>query len=128
MNVVNVLRTMIPRHDSLKVKRHDEIRFVDCGENFRLAICPQCGANLTGQLSNWMDVSYRSHFQDRKVDVPCCGEKIDLNDLRYEWPMAFASWTVEVLNPNPATFIPAHDQVLIEAVLRSPVRQILTKY
>lgn len=123
-----VIGTIIPHHDSIEFKRHDGVRFVDCGENFQRVVCPQCGADLTADWSNWMDLSYRSSFQDREVDVPCCGEKIDLNDLRYQWPMAFASWSVEVLNPDPATFVPAHDQVLIEAALQTPVRQILARY
>jgi hypothetical protein len=75
-----------------------------------------------------MDLSYRSRFQDREVDVPCSGAKIDLNDFRYEWPIAFAPWSVEVLNPDSATFLSGHDQVLIKAALRSPVRQILARY
>src|SRR4051794_15935098 len=83
-NVVGVIRAMIPHHDSLEVKRHDGIIFVDCGENFSRAICPHCEADLTGQWSNWMDISYKSRFQDREVGVPCCGAKVDLNDLRYE--------------------------------------------
>jgi hypothetical protein len=127
-NVASVLRAMIPSHDSLRVKRHDGITFVDCGENFERAICPQCGDDLTGRLSTLMDVGYRTRFQDRQVVVPCCAAKVDLNDLRYEWPMAFASWSIEVLNPDPLTFISRPDQVLIEAALRSPVRQILARY
>ena len=83
---------------------------------------------MTEDWSSWMDVSYRSRFQDREVGAPCCGTKFDLNDLQYEWPMAFASWRIEVLNPDPATFISGPDQVLIEAALRSPVRQILARY
>jgi hypothetical protein len=33
VNILTVLRAMIPYHDSLRVKRHDGISFVDCGEN-----------------------------------------------------------------------------------------------
>jgi hypothetical protein len=80
--VVSVLKAMIPTHELLEVERHDGIGFVDCGENFSRAICPHCGADLTGKLSSWIDVSYRTHFQDREVDVPCCGAKVDLNNLR----------------------------------------------
>ena len=85
VNVVNVLKTMIPHHDSIKVTRHDEIVFMDCGENFKRASCPVCNSDLTGKWSDWMDASYESRFQNREIDVPCCGATIDLNDLRIEY-------------------------------------------
>jgi hypothetical protein len=52
--------------------------------------------------SSWMDASYRTRFQNREVDVPCCGADMDRNDLGFEWPLGFPSWSAEVLNPDPA--------------------------
>jgi hypothetical protein len=126
--VEQLLRAMIPRHDSLEAKMQDGIAFVDCGENHERTICPVCGADVGEHWSQWMKDSYRqTRFQDRMVVVPCCGAKVDLNDLRYEFPMAFSSWSVELWNPDPAVFMSAKDERLIEAALGTPVRQVLAR-
>jgi hypothetical protein len=128
MAVKQILRAMIPHHDSLEAMRHDSIVFVDCGENHERTTCSVCGADLGNHWSQWMGSSYRqSRFQDRKVVVPCCGATVDLNDLRYEFPMGFASWFLELWNPDPADFISAEDERLIEAALGAPVRQVLAR-
>jgi hypothetical protein len=128
MAVKQLLRAMIPQHDSLEAKGQDEIVFVDCGENHERTTCPVCGADVGNDWPEWMSNSYdQSRFQDREVVVPCCGATVDLNDLQYEFPMAFASWFVELWNPDPAAFISAEDERLIEAALGAPVRQVLAR-
>ncbi|MGB6159345.1 MAG: hypothetical protein WBH45_13750, partial [Acidobacteriaceae bacterium] len=102
--------------------------FVDCGENHERTTCPVCGADVEKNWSRWMNNSYRqSRFQDRKVVVPCCGTTVDLNDLVYQFPMAFASWSIELRNPDPAIFMSAEDERIIEAALGAPVRQVLAR-
>jgi hypothetical protein len=126
--VIRLLREMIPYRDSLEVKRHDAIVFVDCGENHERTTCPVCDADLSQHWSRWMTDSFdRSLFRDREVVVPCCGAKVDLNDLQYYFPVCFASWFVELWNPDPATFMPTQSESLIEAALGNPVRQILAR-
>jgi hypothetical protein len=123
-----LLRTMIPHHDSLEAKKQDGIVFVDCGENHERTTCPACGADVGEHWSRWMNDSYRqSRFQDRKVVVSCCGAAVDLNDLVYQFPMGFASWSIEVWNPDPAIFMSAEDERLIEAALGTPVRQVMAR-
>jgi hypothetical protein len=126
--VKQLLGAMIPLHDSLEAKRHNGIVFVDCGENHERTTCPVCSADVGKHWSQWMSDSYRrSGFRDRKVVVPCCGATVDLNDLLYDFPMGFASWSIELWNPNPATFRPAEDERLIETALGTPVRQVLAR-
>ena len=43
---VEWLRARAPLADVVTAKLSDEIRFVDCGENFESVSCPRCEANL----------------------------------------------------------------------------------
>jgi hypothetical protein len=111
MAVKRLLKEMIPRHDTLEAKRHDSVVFVDCGENHERTTCPRCGADLGQHWHQWMNDSYRrSGFRDREVVVPCCGATVDLNDLLYYFPMGFASWFIELWNPDPAAFVSAQNE------------------
>jgi len=126
--IQRLLKEMIPLHDTLEAKRHDGIVFVDCGENHERTTCPRCGSDLAQHWQQWMSDSYRSSgFRDRKIVVPCCGATVDLNDLLYYLPMGFASWSLELRNPHPATFLSAQDENVIGAALGSPVRQVLAR-
>ena len=47
-----------------------------------------------------MDKSYQNQFSDLDVIVPCCKSKVSLNELKYEMPVGFAQFSIEILNPN----------------------------
>lgn len=79
----------------------DNIRFIDQGANWKRVTCPICNSVIDD--SWWqveMDKAYANNFTDLEIVSPCCGSKISLNDLYYEWPAGFARFSIEIRNPN----------------------------
>lgn len=101
--LMSLVAGMMPSADEVTIEASDEIVFVDAGVNQGSALCPQCGAELASEWwATAMAESYdRSAFADRRVVTPCCGANSDLNELDYgDWPIAFARWWVDCMNPN----------------------------
>ncbi|MBA3874542.1 MAG: hypothetical protein H0X30_35885 [Anaerolineae bacterium] len=101
----------------------DTVTFVDQGMNFERVICPICGTELA--IPDWqqmMDAAYAAHFSDLAITMPCCGANSSLNDLHYEWPAGFASFSLEAFNP----VADLNDQQLqtVAEILGCPVRKI----
>jgi hypothetical protein len=59
--------------------------------------------------------------------TPCCGSRVSLNDLRYEWPAGFARLVLEAWNPN-VTRLDEEEVSKLEEVLGAPLRIIWTRY
>ena len=80
---VEWLRARAPLADVVTAKLSDEIRFVDCGENFESVSCPRCEANLP--LDWWSESMNRAaaaKFEERSVQLPCCGATAAVETLR----------------------------------------------
>src|SRR5262245_35207479 len=86
---VEVLRAVVPGCQ-VRVKRTDEVEFIDAGENFERVLCPHCGADLTEFWLSVMDRAASTGFSNLTFNTPCCRRSADLNQLAYEWPAAFA--------------------------------------
>jgi hypothetical protein len=124
---IDVVRRAVPLADDVTSVVTDNVRFVDCGENFETVRCSACGADVGEWWSMAMEMGHEQEFQDLRVTTPCCGLHTTLNDLLYSWPAGFARYTLEVLNPNVAQLSPAV-QRRVEAALRAPVRVIWAQF
>ena len=47
-----------------------------------------------------MSLAATSKFESLQVKAQCCGATVSLQDLRYGWPIAFASYVLEAANPH----------------------------
>ena len=47
-----------------------------------------------------MDEDYREGFKLTSYSTPCCGAKVTLHELDYEWPQGFGRFALDVMNPN----------------------------
>jgi hypothetical protein len=125
---VHRLRFLLPKAESIQFRRFQKIVFVDQGGIFQRVMCPLCKADVTDRWQPWMDAGSQSGFEERKVDLPCCGQISDLNDLVYEWPAGFARFLIEVMNPNIERWLAGGAQEEIETLLGCKFRQILAHY
>jgi hypothetical protein len=101
MALVRLVEELLPRAEQVSVQAPGEIAFVDAGSNQGQVKCPHCGLILDDEWwSAAMTTAHESRFQDRLATLPCCGSRFDLNDLDYgDFPVAFAQWWVDCMNP-----------------------------
>ena len=100
--VVELLAQWAPGAEDITAETSEEIRFFDCGENFKQIGCPKCVAEI--DLEWWHarmdDDAQEGSFRLARYKLPCCGGSVTLNDLEYDWPQAFGRFSWEVRNPD----------------------------
>jgi hypothetical protein len=104
-----------------------ETQFVDPGSNLESVTCPRCDARQN--LEWWtqaMDRASHTSFQDLHVEMPCCGQRVSLNDLGYVWPAGFARFLIEYCNPD--VDISAEALAKASAALGMALRKIWAHY
>ncbi len=105
----------------------DTVQFVDQGSNWETLLCPNCQSVL--EIEWWqqaMDKSFEGGFLELGVNVPCCGFRPTLNDLRYVWPAGFARFMLAAIDP-PSDL---NDQQVseLERILGKSLRKIWAHY
>jgi hypothetical protein len=117
-------RQVVPDSEKVEIQTSENIRFVDCGENFERVLCPSCGKEIDNDWwSDRMSEDFDSGFRLKQFSLPCCKAKRTLNDLRYEWPQGFARFSLEAMNPNVAE-LPREQVTSLEAIVGCPLRVI----
>jgi len=125
----DLLKALVPRAENVDVVAHDEVGFVDQGENFDSVACPHCKQAL--DMEWWQDAmgaASEKGFSDLAVHLPCCRTNISLNDLDYRMPAGFARFVIEVRNPERDDVLDAHAIAELRDVIGAPIRQIFARY
>ncbi|MGE5549820.1 MAG: hypothetical protein ACM3ZC_04710 [Bacteroidota bacterium] len=120
--------SLFPEADEISIDISEEVIFVDQGENLERVLCPACGATL--EMDWWvevMNVAAEGKFSILDVQLPCCGLKTTLNDLRYEWPAGFARFVMEARNPGACELDDQSKQQL-ESILGCKLRIVNALY
>lgn len=87
--------------DRIETAAYETPAFIDCGGNLESIECPLCGSHI--DFDWWgeaMDEAAEGEFSDLSAVMPCCGGKISLNELKYDFPCGFACSEVKILNPD----------------------------
>jgi hypothetical protein len=85
----------------LNIKQLDQVEFIDQGSNFEAIECPKCKSDL--EIDWWQENMERANginFINLDLDLPCCNNKSNLNELKYIMPAGFAKFLIEILNPT----------------------------
>jgi hypothetical protein len=100
--LIDALRRIAPNADGVTSEAVEHIRFFDAGENFERISCPSCHSELG--MSWWQDRMGEDFggqgFRLERYLLPCCGARLTLNELAYDWPQAFGRFSAEARNPN----------------------------
>lgn len=118
-----LLRLFLPRCEGVNAVVSEHIRFVDAGENWEGVFCPTCGSDADPWWSDAVSQAHESKFESLTVRAACCGTLVSLNELRYGWPVAFASFILEALNPEEM-HLPPEQLARLESVLGCSVRVV----
>lgn len=101
----NQLRIMAVNKE-ISEQLYNEIIFIDSGSNFEGIRYNHC---MTYLEPDWwaeqMDTKSSTHFNDLSIISPCCASAVSLNELHYIWPMGFAKYVIEIMNPEEAEVI-----------------------
>jgi hypothetical protein len=90
-----------PDADKIEVKVSEKVEFFDCGANLERICCPSCRLEIaTEWWQDRMDEDYESGFNLARYAVPCCGAKVTLHELDYEWPQGFGRFALDAMNPK----------------------------
>jgi hypothetical protein len=122
-----VLMRALSQAEDITSQVSDRVRFVDCGDNFESVRCPRCGTDVGEWWTLAMEVAHEQQFADLRVMTPCCQAVVSLNDLVYGWPVGFARYTLDVLNPGVGS-LPERVHQRLEEVLGSRIREIWAHY
>ena len=100
---VRFLEESMPNAEEIEVVQNEHVRLFDCGGNLETITCPRCSANIH---FDWWGETMSSDFDDQtgfRLDayfVPCCSNPVALNELVYEFHLAFGCFALSAMNPN----------------------------
>lgn len=126
---ISYFRSIVSDSTEIKSSTSDHIQFVDCGENFENIGCPSCNKVVdieTWQI--WMRMDYAEKgFNLNLHNMPCCGYKYSLQELKYLFPMGFAKYSLSAMNSNTGQL--SKGQVKeFEKILGCPIRVLYRRY
>lgn len=107
---------------------HDEVQFIDAGDNFERVQCPRCAADL--DLDWWSSAvgdADQAGFQQLEVCLPCCEQTASLNALTYTLPQGFARYVLEVSEPG-VDRLDAEVATQLSAILGCELQLIWARY
>lgn len=123
------VKSAMPKAEDVQAQAHDEIIFVDAGENAEQILCPLTKQKIDeAWWSEAVEAAYeKSQFKDLTVTAPCCGTRVSLNELNYQMPQGFARFVLEVTEPEVAKVSDTVKQQL-ESILGKNLRVVYARY
>jgi hypothetical protein len=121
-----LLAAMVGEAEAVTVSVTEDVNFIDAGANLERIGCPACQSEIDAAW--WVrriDRASDTAFADLGVTVPCCGARLSLNDLAYDWPAGFARFVLEAKNPDITELTGAQLAELSRA-LGTPLRVVWT--
>jgi len=118
------LAKLAPDADEIETVISETIRLFDCGENLERIRCPSCRSDIpTAWWQERMGEDYDDGFKLAWYPAPCCGARVALNELEYEWPVAFGCFALTAMNPNVGRLDDRHTREL-ESLLGTSLRVV----
>ena len=117
------LRGLLPEAERVSAKSLAGVEFVDAGANWEGVRCPACGADAEPWWGEAMSQAAESRFHSLQVMSGCCRSTVSLNELRYGWPVGFASFVLEVQNPQ-STGLTASQLTQLSGIVGCSLRQM----
>ncbi|MEM0897375.1 MAG: hypothetical protein AAGJ79_10865 [Verrucomicrobiota bacterium] len=122
---LEMFQEIAPDADEIEIKLSDKVQFFDCGANLEKITCPKCGEEVSGDWwQDRMDDDFESNgFRLSEYAAPCCSASVRLDELRYDWPQAFARFGIDAMNPNIGELSDGQRRGF-EQILGTPLRTI----
>ncbi|NOP94617.1 hypothetical protein [Mycolicibacterium fortuitum] len=103
-----VFRVVMRDDIEISERRFNGVGFEAAGPDMESVSCPACGVELARNPENmdWLVAELERVWTPEEgywpldVTTPCCGSSSSLNDLVYNPPQGFASWSLSARNPT----------------------------
>lgn len=118
-----LLRSVLPEADAITASFEERIVLYDPGANWSGVACHACGADAEPWFAEAVEAVLAAGSDSLDVAAPCCGTRLSLNDLRFDWPAGFGRFALEARNPNVRDTTAEQDG-RVAACLGAPVRKI----
>lgn len=123
-----VFRVVMGDDVEIEERRYEGVGFESAGAGMESVSCPECGIELARNPGNmdWLVAELdriwtpECGYWPLDTTTPCCGSPSSLNDLAYDPPQGFASWSLTARNPTYE--MDDEKCTLVGAALGSPVR------
>jgi len=100
LSAADLLRSFLPQAQTIDGEFFDSVRFVDAGCNWAGVHCPSCGADIDPWWADAVSEAWKTGFTTLQIRSRCCETTVSLYDFDYGWPVGFASYILEALNPS----------------------------
>lgn len=121
---LDYMRQIVEKTDEVTSELSENVRFIDCGENLERIGCPECAREISCEW--WraqMEHQFKEGYTLEPVQVPCCGARLSLAKLTYDWPQGYALFSVQAMNPEIADLTTEQLQEF-ESILGCPVIKV----
>ncbi len=108
--------------EELTLNNSGTMKFYDCGSNLEMVFCPFCETDILDWWCAQPGPQLPATPDELKLITPCCNRETTHNDLDFVSPQAFASFAIEITNPD-RDLEPDEFQSL-EAAIGMPLRAI----
>jgi hypothetical protein len=121
---IALFEILAPTAHEVSASTSDTVQFMHCGTNWERVVCPTCKNEIaTVWWQDRMNDEAKRGYPLDQLEVPCCGARHNLHELKYEWPMGFARFSIEAMNPGIRDLTKEH-VAAFESILGCPIRTI----
>ncbi|MEQ1576674.1 MAG: hypothetical protein ABL894_03385 [Hyphomicrobium sp.] len=96
------LKQAFPSSSPVEAMTRDGIDVFFPGDNLTSCSCPNCNSDIpSGVWQTILSADYddTSGFMLLRQPMPCCGERLAVNELKFDWPVAFGKFALQITSP-----------------------------
>lgn len=97
------LKQAVPNATQVEAMARDGIDVFFPGDNLTACSCPSCKSEIPAgvwQTILGADYDEASGFMLLRQQMPCCGDRLAVNELVFDWPVAFGKFALQITNPQ----------------------------
>lgn len=97
------LKQALPNSTQVEAMARDGIDVFFPGDNLATCACPSCQSDIPAgvwQTILGADYDEASGFMLLRQQMPCCGERLTVNELVFDWPLAFGKFALQLTDPE----------------------------
>jgi hypothetical protein len=132
VEALELLEELLPDGEDADATVYDAVSFIDNGVNTEAVLCSACGARTAvdddSDLLSFLSGPSDADFMNTSIPMPCCGERVAVTSLQFDWAAGFAQFELSIWNPNTTCPVDSHLRAGLAATLGCELREIWAHY